>query len=144
MNYLDIIFKLRKIIRAIHLESKKIEKEFGISIPQLLVLQFLSKQETYKATSKEIKEYINWNASTVSGIIDRLEQKGLIARLPNLDDKRRVYIILTAHGAELLKRTPLTLEHKLKHRLSKLSADEIKELESNIDLLCSILDANPE
>ena len=82
MQYLEILVKLRKVIRSINLESKKIEKEFGISIPQLLVLKFLSEQKDYKASSKDIKTYINLNASTVSGIIVRLEDKGLVARLP--------------------------------------------------------------
>ena len=44
MQYIEILVKLRKIIRSINLESKKIEKKFGISIPQLMCLQFLSEQ----------------------------------------------------------------------------------------------------
>lgn len=71
MQYLEILVKLRKIIRSINLESKKIQKEFGISIPQLLVLQYLSEQADYKASGKDIKSYINLNASTVSGIVHR-------------------------------------------------------------------------
>ena len=58
MQYLEILVKLRRVIRSINLESKKIEKEFGVSIPQILVLQYLSEQEDYKAYSKDIKTYI--------------------------------------------------------------------------------------
>ncbi len=141
MQYLEILVKLRKIIRSINLESKKIEKEFGISIPQLLVLQFLSEQEDYRASSKDIKTYINLNASTVSGIVSRLEDKGLVARLPNSQDRRGTYITLTAKGADLLKESPTTLQEKMSIRLKKLSRQQIEQLNSSIETLTQLMDA---
>ncbi len=141
MKYIEILVKLRKIIRSINLESKKIEKEFGISIPQLLVLQFLSEQEDYRASAKEIRIYINLNASTVSGIISRLESKGLVAKLPKPNDKRTTYITLTAKGADVLQRSPTTLQEKTTQKLQKLTGEQIIELDRNIELLASIMDA---
>lgn len=141
MKYTEILIKLRKIIRSVNLESKKIEKELGVSIPQLLVLQYLSEQEEYRAYAKDIKNYINLNASTVSGIISRLEAKGHAARLPKPDDKRANYVILTAKGAELLKKSPTTLQEKVSNRLKKLTPKQIDELDRNIKLLTTIMDA---
>ena len=141
MKYLEILIKLRKIIRSINLESKRIEHKFGISIPQLLLLQYLSDQEDYKATAKDIKLYINLNASTVSGIIKRLENKGLVARLPNPDDRRAAFVTLTAKGAVLLKTSPTTLQEKLSVRLKALTSQQIDALNENIDLLIKIMDA---
>jgi DNA-binding MarR family transcriptional regulator len=148
VNYTEIIIKLRKIIRSINLESKRIEKEFGISIPQLLSLQYLHSQEDYRAQASHLRKYLNLNASTISGIIKRLEYKGLVARLPSPSDKRASYITLTAKAADLLKSSPTTLQEKLSKRLAKLSPNEISELEKNIDLLVDImgaedLDASP-
>ena len=140
MKYTEILIKLRKIIRSINLESKKIEKELGISIPQLLVLQYLSDQNDYRAFAKDIKEYINLNASTVSGIISRLEVKALVAKSPKPDDKRAMYIILTAKGADLLYKYPPTLQEKLSQRLEKLTAAQIEELDRNIELLTIIME----
>ncbi len=140
MKYIEILVKLRKIIRSINLESKKIEKELGVSIPQLLVLQYLSDQTDYRAFAKDIKAYINLNASTVSGIISRLESKGLVARLPEPNDKRATYITLTAKGAELLQKSPTTLQEKLSQKLKKLTPSQIDELDRNIELLTSIMD----
>lgn len=141
MNYLDILVKLRKVIRSINLESKKIEKKYGVSIPQLLVLQFLSKQEDFKAKSSKIKSFIHLNASTVSGIIQRLEGKGLVARLPAPQDKRASFITLTAKGAQLLDESPTTLQEKLRNRLSKLDESQRRELYKSIDLLVELLEA---
>jgi DNA-binding MarR family transcriptional regulator len=140
LKYTEILIKLRKIIRSINLESKKIEKELGISIPQLLVLQYLSDQNNYRAFAKDIKEYINLNASTISGIISRLETKALVAKSPKPDDKRAVYVVLTAKGADLLYKYPPTLQEKLSQRLEKLTAEQIEELDRNIELLTIIMD----
>lgn len=140
MEYIEILVKLRKIIRSINLESKKIEKELGISIPQLLVLKYLSDQTDYRAFAKDIKRYINLNASTVSGIISRLESKGLVARSQKVNDKRAIYIILTAKGADLLHKSPSTLQEKLSKRLKKLTKVQIEELDRNIELLTLIMD----
>ncbi len=141
MTYIEILVKLRKVIRSINLESKKIEKSFGISIPQLLCLQYLSEQEDYKALAAHIKDYLNLNASTISGIISRLENKGLVAKLPKLGDKRAAYVILTAKGLELLRATPTTLQEKLTNRLVELSPQQINSLYENIDLLVKLMDA---
>lgn len=141
MQYIDILVKLRKIIRSINLESKKIEKKYGISIPQLMCLQYLSEQEDYKTTAARLKEYLMLNASTVTGILRRLENKGLIAKLPNLKDRRATFITLTAKGADLLKEPPTTLQEKLTSRLSRLTDQQIENLSANIDLLVRIMDA---
>lgn len=142
MKYLEIIVKLRKIIRSINLESKRIEKQFGVSIPQLMSLQYLSEQEDYKATASQLKGYLKLNASTMSGIISRLEQKSLVARLRNPRDRRATFITLTAKGAELLKDPPTTLQEKLTARLNKLSPGRIESLNMHIDLLVQIMDAD--
>lgn len=140
MDYLDILVRLRKVIRSINLESKKIEKGFGVSIPQLLVLQFISTQPDYRTSASEIKDYINLNASTVSGIIARLVSKELVSRLQKTDDKRVTYLTLTAKGMDVLKKSPTTLQEKLSSRLKELSDEQIEELSKNIDLLIRLMD----
>ena len=42
MNFIDILIILRKIVLSMNLESKPVEKEQGVNIPQLLCLQFLA------------------------------------------------------------------------------------------------------
>lgn len=88
MKYTDILIRLRQIIRSVNLESKRIEKEYGISIPQLLCFHFLNEKENFQASHKEIKDFLKLNASTVTGIINRLEKKGFVARVPKKGDKR--------------------------------------------------------
>jgi DNA-binding MarR family transcriptional regulator len=140
MDTTEILIKIRKIVRSINLESKKIQKEHGVSIPQILCLNYLSKSENYQATQSEIKNFLHLNSSTTSGIINRLEQKGFIARLPKFGDKRTVTISLTSKGDKLLEHIPSLLHEQLSYKLSKLSADKIKNLENSLELLVSLLD----
>ena len=47
--YTEILTDIRKIVRSINLESKRIQKDFGVSIPQLLCLSYLSSCEGYQS-----------------------------------------------------------------------------------------------
>ena len=140
MAYFDILIKLRKILRTVNLESKRIEKSYGVSIPQLLILQYLQDQSEFKSTATKIKAYINLNASTVSGILQRLEQKELIVRMANEADKRSSQVILTAKGLKLLSSAPTTMQERLTQKLESMPAEQRMELHKNLDLLIQLMD----
>lgn len=140
MQYREIVTDIRKILRSINLESKRIQKEFGISIPQLLCLTYLGSVQAYQATHKQLTEYLNLNSSTVTGIINRLEKKGLIARLPKKGDKRTTYVALTSAGYKLLKNTPNLMHEKLARNLHKLSAAQIDQIKTSLGLLIDVLE----
>ncbi len=148
MEYADVLINIRKIIRSINLESKRIQKEYGISIPQYLCLDFLNSNEDYRATAKEIGSHLNLNASTVSGIVSRLEKKGFLAKLPNQSDKRSTYIYLTALGEKMVSSMPDLLHDKLTKKLKSLSDDDLVNLQEAMGLLVSLMgvedvDASP-
>lgn len=140
MNPTEILIKIRKIVRAINLESKKIQKEHGVSIPQVLCLSYLQESENYQATQSEIRKFLNLNASTTSGIINRLENKGFIARLPRSGDKRKVNIALTSQGNNVLSRMPYLLHDQLSRKLQHLHPEKIKNIEESLDKLIEFLE----
>ena len=140
METTDILIKIRKIIRSINLESKKIQKEYGVSIPQVLCLNYLHDAENFQATQGELKRFLNLNSSTISGIIFRLEKKGLVARLPKSGDKRVVNIALTSAGDKLISSMPSLLHEQLSKKLSTLQASELRMIEESLDLLVRLLD----
>ncbi len=148
MEHTHILTNLRKIIRAVNLEGKRIEKEHGISIPQLLCLSFLNNRPGFQASNKEIKDHLQLNASTVTGIISRLERKGYVARLPKHKDKRVALIALTAKGADLLERAPEPLHEQLSIKLSDLPEEKVNELQNAFNVIIDFLniegvDASP-
>jgi DNA-binding MarR family transcriptional regulator len=144
----EIIIKIRQIVRSINLESKKIQKEYGVSIPQVLCLNYIREAPNFQTTQKNIRTYLNLNASTVTGIINRLEKKGYIARLPKLGDKRITSITLTSSGQKLLDKLPPLLQEQLSEKLNKLPMERVESVKVGLDELINILnikdlDASP-
>lgn len=140
MDTKDILIKIRKIVRSVDIESKKIQKEYGVSIPQVLCLSFLHESPNYQSTQGDIKKFLNLNSSTVSGIINRLERKGLLARLPKSGDKRVVNIALTSAGDKLFNTIPSLLHEQLSKKLQKLDNTELMKVEDSLDTLVRLLE----
>jgi DNA-binding MarR family transcriptional regulator len=140
MNTTEILIKIRKIVRSVDIESKKIQKEYGVSIPQVLCLNFLKSSTNFQATQSEIKKFLNLNASTVSGIINRLEKKGYLARLPKSIDKRVVNIVLTSDGYKALSTMPSLLHETLSKKLQQLNDKELTTVEEGLEILVKILE----
>jgi DNA-binding MarR family transcriptional regulator len=139
MEYTDIITQLRRVVRSVNLESKRIEKYYGVSIPQLLCLQYLQNLPDHTSSQKGIAEYLSLNASTVSGIILRLEKKGLVAKLPKREDRRISYITLTARGAEMISRSPELLHERFSRRLQQLPSDHLSRISEVLTQLTELL-----
>lgn len=140
MDTTEILIKIRKIVRSIDIESKKIQKEYGVSIPQVLCLNFLHKSTNYQSTQSEIRKFINLNSSTVSGIINRLEKKSFLARLPKSGDKRIVNIALTSTGDKLLNTIPSLLHEQLSKKLCELDDDKLNKVKESLDTLINLLE----
>jgi len=140
MDTKEILIQIRKIVRSVDIESKKIQKEYGVSIPQVLCLSFLFESPNFQSTQGEIRKFLNLNSSTVSGIINRLEKKGFLARLPKSGDKRVVNIALTSAGDKLLSTMPSLLHEQLSKKLQKLEEPELKRVEESLNTLVKLLD----
>jgi DNA-binding MarR family transcriptional regulator len=104
-----------------------------------MCLDYLGQREDYRSTQIDIARYLNLNASTMSGIIDRIETKGYVARLPNPRDKRTVLISLTAKGARLLETSPQLLHNQLSARLEKLPDQKLKDINEALKILVESL-----
>ncbi|MCY1635197.1 MarR family winged helix-turn-helix transcriptional regulator [Marinifilum sp. D737] len=140
MDYKNIIIKIRRIVRSINLESKKIQKDHGVSIPQILCLEYLKSSTNYQATQKSIRAHLNLNSSTVTGIIGRLEKKGYLARLPKTGDRRTTVIALTSLGDQLLKNTPDLLQQRLAVKLKKIPDTDLERIEETLEILVNMLE----
>ena len=148
MDPMEILIDIRKIVRSINLESKKIQKDFGISIPQLLCLQYLSRQNNYQSTVSGLMKFLSLNSSTITGIINRLESKSLVARLPKMGDKRITYVSLTSKGSKLLKEAPEILHDQLSKKIKSLPDQKLHAIKESLDIIISAMgieamDASP-
>jgi len=102
----EVLKTLRKIMRAIDLQSKKLVRNYGLTVPQILILKELD--EETGITVGEIATNINLSQSTVTNILDRLEGRDYVSRTRSAKDKRRVYIKIAEKGIEILKKRPIS------------------------------------
>ncbi len=68
---------------------------------QLEAISYVIKNSHRDLTAKDLMDYMKLSQSTVAGIIDRLCEKGFIARKRHEADSRKVLIVLTEKGREL-------------------------------------------
>jgi DNA-binding MarR family transcriptional regulator len=80
--------------------------------------------------------------STVVGVLDRLEARGLAERLQDAEDRRRISIRLTAEGAKLLATAPHPAHGQLLHALQSMSSTLVGELKEATDILVHAMEAD--
>ncbi|MEQ8423297.1 MAG: MarR family transcriptional regulator [Cyclobacteriaceae bacterium] len=140
METLDILIDIRKIVRSINLESKRVQKEFGISIPQLLCLGHIDRAEQKKATHGELMKLLSLNSSTITGIINRLEKKGLIKRLPKTGDKRVTYIGINPAGQDVVRQAPDILHDQLATKIKSLPISTQQKVKDALSIIVEAME----
>lgn len=104
----EVLVALRKIIRATDRNSKKLNQQAGLTIPQSVLMSAID--ENPDVTLGYLTERISLSQATVSTILDRLEERKLLERQRNQRDKRIVNVALTQAGKELLSKAPTPLQ----------------------------------
>jgi DNA-binding MarR family transcriptional regulator len=79
-------------------------------------------------------------SSTVTGIIDRLEQKGLVCRLRDSPDRRVITIQLTERGKDIARNAPPPIQHKVVDGLERLPQNKIERIVKSLSEITRLLD----
>lgn len=134
----DIVQALRRIFKAIHVYSKQALKEYGVTGPQLWAMRVLEKKGLLSVG--ELAELMYLHISTVSVLVDRLEEHGLVERRRTAADRRVVQIQLTPDGKKLLKKAPEPAQGKLLHGLEKLDRRTLNRIHRSIGTIVEIME----
>jgi len=134
----EIIYSIRRLMQAGELYTKELNKIYNVSSAQLNCL--LALHENGSLSLSQIAKQILVNSSTVTGIIDRLEQKGLVKRLRISHDRRVITIELTKNGKVLAENAPPPVQQKIIDGLYKLSEDQIDQASAILVKLTDMLD----
>jgi DNA-binding MarR family transcriptional regulator len=135
----EIVGAIRRLVRAVYLDSAKMSKQFGLTGPQSAVLRSLTNSGSISSADLSRKLYVT--PSNITGIIDRLEKKELVERIRKQEDRRIVLITLTKKGAELSKSLPDPVEKKLISELSDLEPDHVHMLGLAVNEILNLIDA---
>ncbi|BBH70177.1 hypothetical protein ACTI_68620 [Actinoplanes sp. OR16] len=110
----------------------RIGAENDLSLTQLRVLGIL-RDRRLRVT--ELATYLGLDKSTMSGLIDRAERRGLLARERNPSDGRAVDVFITPAGLELASRLRAELERALTPAVDRLLPEQRTQLLSLLETL---------
>jgi DNA-binding MarR family transcriptional regulator len=102
-----------------------VAQQFGLSPKQLVLLWRLPPGST--TSMRAMGDRLSCDASFMTGMVDRLEEDGLIERRPDPDDRRVTLIALTDEGADFRDQALAALLEP-PPELAALEPDEIEQL----------------
>ena len=135
----DVLVALRRIIRATDIQSKRIAKSSGLTIPQVMVLRSIG--TLGDVTVKRLAEEVSLSQATVTTILNRLETRGLVVRVRSARDKRVVNARLLPEGETILHSVPALLHERFIERFDKLPILEQQSLVDTLGKLAQMMDA---
>ena len=135
----DCMQNLRRIVRALEDYSQGVEKRFGLTGPQLWALWELGRGGP--SALKDLATRMKLDSSTVVGVVDRLEAKGLVQRSPNPQDRRRISLAPTRKGEEILAAAPHPAQGHLLAGLEGMERGRVENLHQALSTLVSVLEA---
>lgn len=136
----DVLVGLRRIMRANALQSKRVAKSCGLTIPQVMVLRSIG--ELGDVTLKRVSIEVSLSQATVSTILSRLEQRALIVRVRSTHDKRTVNARLTQQGVNILETVPALLHERFIERFAELTEPDHRTLVNTLSQLAAMMDAD--
>lgn len=135
----EALTALRRIVRATEFNSRRLAHETGLTNSQMLVLRLLAQSEL---TPGHVAAQIGLTQATVTALVDRLEKRGLVQRRRGEDDRRRIYLTLTAEGHTLLAGMPSNLQSHFQARFDELADWEQAMIVSSLERIAVMLNAD--
>ena len=136
MNFLPTLRSLVSTYQAFEHYSAPDVKALGLTMTQFDVIATLGNQPPM--TCKELGEKTLVTKGTLTGVLERLQTKGILERRINPEDARSQMIGLTDNGQKLFEKVfPEHLEH-LEQAFKNLSAEQLKQVEDSLNLLKNI------
>ena len=133
-----VVWYFRRLAQAAEIYSKELAKKHLVSQPQLSCLLALHNHGSLPIS--KLAQYILVKPSTVTGIVDRLEKKGLVKRERKGSDRRVITIELTEAGSQLATVAPPPIPRSIFEALNKRPPHEVKEIVKSLAALVHMLD----
>lgn len=134
----DVLKKLRIVIRAAQRHSASIEKQCDVSGAQLWAMHELSESPGLRVG--DIASKMSIHQTTASNLLDTLSKKGYVIKQRDSLDQRVVKLSLSQLGQNIITIAPKPARGLLPDALCKLSHTQLSELSSGLQALVSVVD----
>lgn len=135
----QILSALRRVMRAVDLHSRQLVQSHGLTGPQALVLKAVGHRSL---SAGALAEQVNLSQGTVTDILNRLEQRGLVSRVRSETDRRRVMVQLSEAGRRCLASSPPLLQERFASRFRELEQWEQTQLLASLQRIAAMMDAD--
>jgi DNA-binding MarR family transcriptional regulator len=135
----EMLVSLRKINQAISLHSKNLNKRFGLTGPQLVILNEIARHESITVT--QLARSISLSQATVTDILNRLGKKGLVVRTRDTIDRRRVLVRITPQCDDILSQAPPALQDTFVDQYTNLAEWEQLMILSAVKRIVDLMSA---
>jgi len=135
----NILIALRRIIRTVALHSRQLMEEHGLTSVQLAALHELAGRGPLSA--RELARCVQVSQPTITGVLDRLEQRQLITRTRGSKDRRTLHIAMTDQGREMLAAAPPLLQQQFTAALAQLESWEQTMILATLQRIAAMMDA---
>jgi homoprotocatechuate degradation regulator HpaR len=116
---------------------RPILRDHNITEPQWRVLRVINERTATDATG--LAEVGLLHAPSVTRILKELEERGLVVREPDPDDRRRMVIGLSAAGREVIKSTSRPMVRILREYSERFGADRLERLMNELQALSAVI-----
>src|SRR5262245_42112806 len=116
---LDFMRLIWSLDHALHKTSKGMKSRVGVTGPQRLAIRLIARFPGIPPG--ELAELLYVHPSTLTGVLKRLERRGLVKRRPDPRDGRRVFLGVTENGRRVGAASAGTVEAAVQRVLSRSS-----------------------
>jgi DNA-binding MarR family transcriptional regulator len=134
----DIVWAIRRLVRAVYLDTSKMSRQYGLTGSQSMVLRSLIQNGPLSSAELSRKLYVT--PSNITGVIDRLARKGLVERIRKEGDRRVSLITLTEAGTQLSKTLPDPIEKQFISQLADLEPEQVQLLGMAMNQILDLTD----
>lgn len=141
MDRTDIsLIALRRILRATELYGRRLAKEAGMTAVQFRVLQIIA--ENGYATPTGIANRMGVTQATMTALINKLVDKGLVERKRSETDRRQTNVFITPRGSEAVDDAPDPLQQRYVKNFEALDDWEQAMIVAALERVAAMLDAD--
>lgn len=135
----QVIVALRRITRAADIHSHLLQRDYGVTGPQLSTLRVVHRLQPVSTGALARAACIGY--ATLTGILDRLEENGYVTRTRDPDDRRSVILKMTKAGERLLSSAPSLLQTRLREELTKVSERDRSNILNTLLRVAGLMEA---
>jgi DNA-binding MarR family transcriptional regulator len=132
MSDLGIVDGLARLSFLVQGELGQVGAEHGLSLIQLRLLDAL---RDHTPGMQELARQLGLDKSSMTGLVDRAERRGLVQRSPAPHDGRKVHVALTAHGRDLARECEAAADRRIRALTAPLTDTQRTQLARLVTLV---------